>query len=87
MRVGASFDQIFPMRDAASAQLMRLKADCLFRAGTINATERCEVYLRSVALLELSAQALPAEASLVPAWMQTETAREPKLPERIASAV
>lgn len=52
MRSGCSFDQIFPIRDVASANLMRLKADCLLDAGVIDFREHREVYARSAALLE-----------------------------------
>jgi hypothetical protein len=85
MRVGASFDQIFPIRDAAAAQFMRLKAECLFRAGVISGTERCEVYLRSAALLELSAEVSPTDASVLPDWMPTDVLREPLDSDRMAS--
>ena len=51
MRSGLSLDSIFPIRDDASAQLMRLKADCLLQAGVINAEERLTVYARARAVL------------------------------------
>ncbi len=54
MRSGLSFDQIFPIRNDASARLMRLKADCLFSAGIIDAEDRLAVYARTSAKLGLS---------------------------------
>lgn len=51
MRSGLSLDQIFPIRNDASARLMRLKADCLFQAGIIDAEERLVVYARTGAAL------------------------------------
>ena len=50
MREGLFFDHIFPMNDPASAKLMRLKADCLLRAGVIDAADRDLVYSRSAAV-------------------------------------
>jgi len=51
MRSGLSFDTIFPIRSDASALLMRLKADCLFDAGIIDAEERLAVYARTGVVL------------------------------------
>jgi hypothetical protein len=51
MRSGLSFDTIFPVRSDASARLMRLKADCLFEAGVIDAEERSAVYARTRSVL------------------------------------
>ncbi len=51
MRSGLSFDHIFPIRNDASARLMRLKADCLFDAGVIDAADRLTVYARTSAAL------------------------------------
>ena len=51
MRAGLNPDVLFPTRDAASAQLMLVKADCLREAGVIDDAEwaaavaRAEGYL------------------------------------------
>ena len=54
MRGDLSFDQIFPIRDAASANLARVKADRLWDAGVIDSEERQRVYGRSETVLESS---------------------------------
>jgi hypothetical protein len=54
MRAGLSFNQIFPIRNNASALLMRLKADCLFHAGIIDAEDRLAVYARTSSALGFS---------------------------------
>jgi hypothetical protein len=51
MRSGLSFDSIFPVRNEASARLMRLKADCLLEAGVIEPDEWQSVYARTAAVL------------------------------------
>ena len=51
MRSGLSLSSFFAVRDDASAQLMRLKADCLLQAGVIDAEERLTVYARARAVL------------------------------------
>ena len=51
MRPGLSLDQIFPIRDAASARLGRVKADCLLDAGVIDWEDHRQVYARAAALL------------------------------------
>jgi len=51
MRSGLSFDTLFPIRNDASARLMRLKADCLLEAGVIDAEDRLKVYARSGAVM------------------------------------
>jgi hypothetical protein len=51
MRSGLSFDNIFPVRNEASAQLMRLKADCLLESGVIEAEDWLSVYARTAAVL------------------------------------
>ena len=38
---------IFPIKDAASAALMLIKADCLHKAGVINAAEKQWVHSRA----------------------------------------
>jgi hypothetical protein len=45
-------DLIFPIRDAASAELMTLKAACLWNAGVIDARQKKMVELRARKLLE-----------------------------------
>ena len=37
------FNSIFPMKDASSARLMKLKAFCLFRAGLLSQKEMKEL--------------------------------------------
>jgi hypothetical protein len=64
MRSGLSFDHIFPIRNDASARLMRLKADCLFDAGVISAEDRRTVYACSRAVLGFAHQDAPARADL-----------------------
>jgi hypothetical protein len=51
MRSGLLFDHIFPVRNDASARLMRLKADCLLDAGVIDAEDWLIVYARTAAVL------------------------------------
>ncbi len=51
MRSELFFDHIFPIRNAASARLMRLKADCLLEAGVIDAEDWLSVYARTAAVL------------------------------------
>jgi hypothetical protein len=46
MRDRLDIDLIFPVRDTASAELMRLKADCLYAARIIDAPERRLVHER-----------------------------------------
>jgi hypothetical protein len=36
--------QLFPMRDEASAQLMMVKAECLYSAGIISDAEKLSVF-------------------------------------------
>ena len=43
---------IFPIKDAASAALMLIKADCLHKAGIINDFEKRYVDLRACAFLD-----------------------------------
>jgi len=72
MRSGLSFDHIFPIRNDASARLMRLKADCLLQAGVIDAEERSEVYARSGAVLGF-AETLTIPASAL-RWTEERSA-------------
>jgi len=51
MRRGLCVDHIFPIRDAASAGLARVKADCLLVAGVIGPEEHKVIYGRSAAIL------------------------------------
>jgi hypothetical protein len=46
-----NLDQVFPISDAPSARLMKLKALCLFRAGVVSAAERTAVERRAEAVL------------------------------------
>ena len=52
MRRGLRFDHIFPIRDAASAGLARVKADCLLVAGVIGPEEHKVVYGHSAVMLD-----------------------------------
>ena len=52
MRRGLRFDHIFPIRDAASAGLARMKADCLLVSGVIGPEEHKLIYDRSAAMLD-----------------------------------
>jgi hypothetical protein len=45
-------EQIFPVKDAASAALMLVKADCLHKAGVITEEDRQWVYSRARAFLD-----------------------------------
>jgi hypothetical protein len=54
MRGDLSLDHLFPIRDAASASLARVKADCLLDAGVIDHDERRLVYGRTASVLESS---------------------------------
>lgn len=38
-----NINQIFPISDAPSARLMKLKAICLFRAGILTAPQRADI--------------------------------------------
>lgn len=55
MRGDLSLDHIFPIHDAASASLARVKADCLLEAGVIDADRRQMVYARTAEVLDSSA--------------------------------
>ena len=43
---------IFPIKDAASAALMTIKADCLHMAGIINEAEKQHVHSRARTFLD-----------------------------------
>ena len=43
---------IFPIKDAASAALMTIKADCLHKAGIINEAEKQHVHSRARTFLD-----------------------------------
>jgi hypothetical protein len=47
-RLERDIDRIFPMDDAESAWLMRLKARCLCEAGVISPTLRAEIDRRAI---------------------------------------
>ena len=51
MQRGRDSELIFPIRDAASAALMLIKADCLLTAGIINEAEKQYVHSRARAFL------------------------------------
>jgi hypothetical protein len=45
-------DLVFPMKEGASARLMRLKAELLYRAGIIDRDARALVFWKADAVLE-----------------------------------
>ncbi len=47
MRCAREIDVIFPIKDAASAAVMLIKADCLHKAGIINDFEKQYVDVRA----------------------------------------
>jgi hypothetical protein len=53
--------QIFPISDAPSAQLMKLKASCLFRAGILTARERAAVARKAREALSAPSATPPRE--------------------------
>ena len=62
MQRGRDSELIFPIKDAASAALMLIKADCLLTAGIINEAEK--QYVHSRARTFLNDQALKDAAFL-----------------------
>ena len=62
MRRACDSELIFPIKDAASAALMLIKADCLLTAGIINEAEK--QYVHSRARTFLNDQALKDAAFL-----------------------
>jgi hypothetical protein len=76
MREGLVFEQIFPIGGPASAKLMRLKADCLLRAGVIDAAERDVVYACSAGVLGFAA-GWAAEPETVAPGLMPDLPREP----------
>ena len=55
---------IFPIKDAASAALMLIKADCLHKAGIIDEAEKQYVHSRARTFLDDVTLSTPA----VPRW-------------------
>jgi hypothetical protein len=53
-----NIESIFPIKDAASAALMLIKADCLHQAGVINEAEKRWVHSRARTFLDLKDAAL-----------------------------
>jgi hypothetical protein len=47
MQCARDIEVIFPIKDAASAALMLIKADCLHTAGIINEAEKQHVHSRA----------------------------------------
>ena len=45
-------NQIFPIKDVASARLMKLKALCLFRAGVVSEQDMAMIQARADAFIE-----------------------------------
>ena len=60
MTMQLDFDLIFPIRDVASAELMTLKAACLWRAGVIDARQKTVVEQRAQKFLGTK---MPQDAS------------------------
>jgi hypothetical protein len=52
MQRGWHIEALFPVKDAASAALMAVKADCLYRARVINEQEKQWVYTRARIFLD-----------------------------------
>jgi hypothetical protein len=52
MQRGWDSELIFPIRDAASAALMLIKADCLHTAGVISESDKECVYSRARTFLD-----------------------------------
>ncbi len=55
MKGARDIELIFPIKDAASAALMLIKADCLHKAGIINELEKQYVDVRARAFLDHAA--------------------------------
>jgi hypothetical protein len=53
----------FPIKDTASAALMLVKADCLYKAGIINKAEKRRVHSRARTFLDNAPPKLQAVAS------------------------
>jgi hypothetical protein len=56
MRRAPDIELNFPIKDAASAALMLVKADCLHKAGMINEAEKRCVHSRARTFLENATQ-------------------------------
>jgi hypothetical protein len=52
LQCGRDSELIFPIKDAASAALMLIKADCLHTAETINEAEKQYVHSRAHTFLD-----------------------------------
>ena len=52
MQHALDIELIFPIKEAASAALMLIKADCLHKAGIINEAEKQHVYSRARTFLD-----------------------------------
>ena len=52
LQCGRDSELIFPIKDAASAALMLVKADCLHTAGIINEAEKQHVHSRAHTFLD-----------------------------------
>ena len=52
LQCGRDSELIFPIKDAASAALMLIKADCLHTAGIINEAEKQYVHSRAHTFLD-----------------------------------
>ena len=62
MQCARDIEVIFPIKDAASAALMLVKAGCLHTAGIINEAEKQYVHSRARTFLD---HATPQEASFL----------------------
>ncbi len=52
MQCARDIEVIFPIKDAASAALMLIKADCLHKAGIINEAEKQYIHSRACTFLD-----------------------------------
>jgi hypothetical protein len=52
MQCARDIEVIFPIKDAASAALMLIKADCLHEAGIINEAEKQCIHSRACTFLD-----------------------------------
>jgi hypothetical protein len=52
LQCGRDSELVFPIKDAASAALMLIKADCLHTAGIINGAEKQYVHSRAHTFLD-----------------------------------
>jgi hypothetical protein len=66
MRLTPDMEAIFPVKDAASAALMAIKADCLHKAGIITEWEERWVYSKVRSFLDDDSLTPPDRKSATP---------------------